>query len=231
MNTGSVGRICPQATPAWEAIAGQFVPKYLTGQSFNLSAAQASITQASGSAPPQDPRTSEDCLYLDVVVPEKVFTKATKNVKASSGAPVLVWIYGGGYTAGEKSGFGVFNPAGLIKASQISGSEGIVFITLNYRLGAFGWLAGPTLQSDGTANAGLYDQHLALEWVQKYIHLFGGDPCRVTVMGESAGGGSIMHQITAFGGLEGRVPFQQAIMQSPGLYVALLKQLSHNTSS
>ena len=84
------------------------------------------------------------------------------------------------------------------------------------QLGAFGWLSGPTLQSDGTANAGLYDQRLALEWVQEYIHLFGGDPNRVTVIGESAGGGSIMHQITAFGGLKGPAPFQQAIPQSPG---------------
>jgi carboxylesterase type B len=85
-------------------------------------------------------------------------------------------------------------------------------------LGAFGWLAGPTLQSKGSANAGLLDQQLALEWVQKYIHLFGGDPRRVTVMGESAGGGSLMHQITAFGGAlgDGRVPFQQAIISSPG---------------
>lgn len=67
---------------------------------------------------------------------------------------------------------------------------------MNYRLGAFGWLSGPTLQSNGTANAGLHDQRLALEWIQDNIHLFGGDPNRVTIIGESAGGGSIMHQIT-----------------------------------
>lgn len=60
----------------------------------------------------------------------------------------------------------------------------------------FGFLAGPTLQQDGIANAGLYDQRFALSWVQKNIHLFGGDPTRVTVMGNSAGGGSIVHQIT-----------------------------------
>jgi len=72
----------------------------------------------------------------------------------------------------------------------------VIFVSLNYRLGAFGWLSGPTFQEDGEANAGLWDQRFALEWVQKYICQFGGDPNRVTVVGESAGGGSIMHQIT-----------------------------------
>lgn len=87
-------------------------------------------------------------------------------------------------------------------------------MALNYRLGAFGFLAGPSLQENGTANAGLYDQRMALEWVQEHIHLFGGDKNRVTVMGESAGGGSITHQLTAYGGRE-PAPFQQAIIQSP----------------
>lgn len=86
---------------------------------------------------------------------------------------------------------------------------------MNYRLGAFGWLSGPTLQSNGTANAGLYDQRLAIEWIRQNIHLFGGNPERITLMGESAGGGSIMYQITAYGGAV-PAPFQQAIPQSPG---------------
>jgi carboxylesterase type B len=78
-------------------------------------------------------------------------------------------------------------------------------------------LSGPSfLEADGaTANAGLYDQRLALEWVQRYIHLFGGNPNRVTVIGESSGAGSIEHHIIAYGG--SRKPlFQQAILQSPG---------------
>ena len=167
----------------------------------------------SSSLPKQDPRTTEDCLFLDVVVPQTVFQGASNSTNDTSGAPVLVWIYGGGYTAGEKS---AYSAAGLIKASQASSAEGVIFVSLNYRLGAFGWLSGPTLQSNGEANAGLYDQRLGLEWVRDNIHLFGGDPNRVTVIGESAGGGSIMHQITAFGGLKGPAPFQQAVLQSPG---------------
>ena len=213
INDGSVGRICPQAQPAWELISTGFVPDFLKGTPYNLSAAEAGMQSMSSALPQQDPRTSEDCLFLDVVAPQAIFQGASNSTNNTFGAPVLVWIYGGGYTAGEKS---EHSAAGLIKASQASSSKGIVFVSLNYRLGAFGWLSGPTFQSNGVANAGLYDQRLALNWIRNNIHLFGGDPNRVTVIGESAGGGSIMHQITAFGGLKGPAPFQQAVLQSPG---------------
>lgn len=93
----------------------------------------------------------------------------------------------GGYTAGSKEGSG--NPTGLIEASQANGADGVIFVAMNYRLGALGWLAGETLQkSGGVSNAGLYDQRLAIEWVAQYIHLFGGDPNQITLLGESAGG-------------------------------------------
>lgn len=83
-------------------------------------------------------------------------------------------------------------------------------------MGAFGWLGGDSILANGTANVGLHDQRFALDWVYKNIHLFGGDSERVTVMGESAGAGSIMHQITAYAGRKGPSPFHQAILQSPG---------------
>jgi carboxylesterase type B len=96
-------------------------------------------------------------------------------------------IYGGGYTGGNKQSQG--NPSGLIKASQKAGGQGIIFVAMNYRLGALGFMAGPSLQAaGGVSNAAFYDQRLAIEWVAKNIHLFGGDPKKITIMGESAGG-------------------------------------------
>ncbi|KAK0908592.1 hypothetical protein LTR91_022925 [Friedmanniomyces endolithicus] len=223
VQTGLPARICPQAEPAWLLIAEAYIPEYLAGQtvfnasSFNLSSASG------GGLPVQDPRTTEDCLFLDVVVPEGIFNNAGKGY----GAPVLVWIYGGGYTAGSKSDSG--NPAGLLARSESNGAEGVIYVSMNYRLGAFGFLSGPSLQANGDANAGLLDQRLALEWVQAHIASFGGDPNRVTVLGESAGGGSIMHQITAYGGNKGPVPFQQAVPQSPGFQPLVSNQQQENT--
>ncbi|KAF4200232.1 hypothetical protein CNMCM8927_003679 [Aspergillus lentulus] len=213
VQTGNVSYICPQAGPAWGVIADSFASAYVSN---NLS--QFNYTRLAESAPAILPilisklngraGVSEDCLFLDVTVPKQVF----KN-SSGKGAPVVVWIHGGAYTLGSKN----TNPAGLIKASQAHNAPGIIHVSMNYRLGAFGWLAGPTLQGmGGVSNVGLYDQRLALEWVQKHIHLFGGNPNQLTVMGESAGGGSIMHQITAYGGNK-PLPFQRAIIQSPAL--------------
>jgi carboxylesterase type B len=80
-------------------------------------------------------------------------------------------------------------------------------------------LGGPDyIRQGGTPNLGLLDQSFGLQWIQSHISLFGGDPDEVTVMGQSAGGGSILHQITAYGGSQGPSPFKRAILQSPGFY-------------
>lgn len=112
------------------------MPKYLAGQPFNETEAKAAIAKGSGSSPAQDSRTSEDCLFLDVITPQKIFDRGKVSYKAfrSAKAPVLVWIHGGGYTTGEKTGFGLFNPTGLLKASQAAGSHGFVFVSINYRV-------------------------------------------------------------------------------------------------
>ena len=144
---------------------------------------------AGGLTPGYNSTGSEDCLFLSVY-----------TASNASDLPVFVWIHGGGYGAGQ----------GNQEVSTLMGnnSNGFVGVVIQYRLGAFGFLAGDEVQTFGTANGGLLDQHYALEWVQKYIHLFGGDPRRVTIAGESAGGGSVMLQSMAYGGTEGTQYFQ-----------------------
>ncbi|KAM0511442.1 hypothetical protein ACHAPE_009881 [Trichoderma viride] len=212
---GSVGKVCPQATPNWLLMSTLFTTAFANNQlPFNVTEANETLSQLPPL--PQDGRTTEDCLVLDVLVPQKVFdarTTSKKGAKPTKGAPVLVWIFGGGYILGDKTMFGT--PNDLMTATQANGSDGAIWVAMNYRLGAFGFLSGPTLQQNGTSNAGLLDQRLALEWVQDNIHLFGGDPDNITVMGISAGGGSIMHHITAYGG-EKPALFRRAIPQSAG---------------
>jgi hypothetical protein len=130
VNNGSKGVVCPQVDPAWLVIAEEFIPAYLEGLPFNLTAAVAQLENSTAPPPAPDPRTTEDCLFLDVYAPQKVFEQAGQGC----GAPVLVWIYGGGYANGDKNNDGEYNPAGLIKASQAAGNEGVVFVALNYRV-------------------------------------------------------------------------------------------------
>ncbi|THY03363.1 carboxylesterase family protein-like protein [Aureobasidium pullulans] len=209
LHTGEGEATCPQSYPTWASAAQVLAPLYLAGQRvFNETEFPTpSIDELAQSI--AVPGSSEDCLFLDVIVPKKVFYSNTTH-------PVIVWIHGGGYISGSKN---QFQPAGIVERSQRNGADGIIFVSINYRLGALGWTSGPALQSqNGTANLGLHDQRFALEWVQNNIHLFGGDPHNVTAMGESAGAGSIMYQIAAYGGLNGSVPFKRAIIQSPGFF-------------
>lgn len=157
---------------------------------------------------------SEDCLFLDVHVPQSVWERAQNG---TADVPVVVWIYGGAFEFGAKSAYGpklpFYNGDGLIAAGEKFKQEFIV-IAGNYRLGAFGWLSGPSIENLATANAGLYDQRLLLEWVQDFVHLFGGDKTQVSAWGESAGAGSILHHLIRDGGRQDPL-FQRVFIQSP----------------
>ncbi|XP_068084714.1 esterase FE4 [Anabrus simplex] len=121
--------------------------------------------------------TDEDCLFLNVYTPELPGSGSLN--------PVLVWIHGGGFSEGsgnEKAQ----DPQYLI-------SEGIVYVSINYRLGIFGFLS--TEDDVVPGNAGMKDQVLALRWVQQNIAAFGGDPNQVTIFGESAGGASVHYHL------------------------------------
>lgn len=124
------------------------------------------------------PNQSEDCLTLNV------WTSAKKT---SERRPVMVWIHGGAYIAGSGTGR-------TTDGSNLA-RQGVVLVTLNYRLGAFGFLAHPALTKESprhaSGNYGLLDQIAALEWVHQNIAAFGGDPSNVTIFGESAGAGSV----------------------------------------
>ena len=138
---------------------------------------------------------SENCLYLNVYTP-------TSRDRSGGGRPVLVWIHGGG----------LVQDGGRNYDGTKLAADGTVVVTINYRLGALGFLAHPALASHGAAgNYGLMDQQAALRWVQRNIARFGGDPHNVTIAGQSAGGLSVLAQLVSSGA---RGPFQRAIVQS-----------------
>lgn len=153
---------------------------------------------------------SEDCLFLDIYAPASNFDGSGKPIKQ---LPVIVWFYGGAYAFGSKNlggGLPLYTGQSMLAAQDYQA----VFVAGNYRLGAFGWLAGSYMESAGQPNAGLYDQALLLSWVQKYIAQAGGDPTNVSAWGESAGAGSILHHLIREDGTKDPL-FRSFMVQSP----------------
>lgn len=161
-------------------------------------------TQWPGYACPQQPDADlhlwgsdhEDCLYLNVITP---------NPMPAKPVPVMVWFYGGGFVTGSAADY---LPVNLVSRG------GVIVVTLNYRLGPFGFLAHPALAAESqndVGNYGLLDQQAGLNWVHRNIAAFGGDPDNVTIFGESAGGASVCANIAspAVRGL-----FHKAIIES-----------------
>ncbi|MBB5211991.1 carboxylesterase/lipase family protein [Microbulbifer hydrolyticus] len=145
----------------------------------------------------EPPSKSEDCLTLNIWAPP-----------SSHRAPVIVWIHGGG--------LGIGSSASPLYDGGNFARRGVVFVSLNYRLGALGWLAHPALSAESgdgiSGNYGLLDQIQALEWVRDNVAAFGGDPGNVTIMGESAGALSVSYLLTS---PLARGLFHRAIAQSP----------------
>ncbi|MET0701039.1 MAG: carboxylesterase family protein [Mycobacterium sp.] len=159
---------------------------------FDASKPGARCVQDTTSDPDFGRRVSEDCLNLNVWSPA-----------GAAGRPVMVWIHGGAFVNGS---------ADLYDARRLATMGDMVVVTINYRLGALGFLAHPGLGPAGqVGNYGLSDQQAALRWVRDNIGGFGGDPGKVTIAGESAGGMSVCDHLVAPGsaGL-----FRAAIIQS-----------------
>jgi para-nitrobenzyl esterase len=142
-------------------------------------------------------KQSEDCLTLNIRAP-----------RYATGLPVMVWIHGGDHTDGSG--------AEPMYQSNVLPERGCVQVTINYRLGLFGFFAHPELSAESadgvSGNYGLLDQIAALEWVRDNIEAFGGDPGNVTIFGESAGGEAVLNLMTA---PRAHGLFHRAIAQSP----------------
>ena len=183
----------PQPVNAWEGTrdATTFAPRCV----------QPEIQGGFYTTDPQP--TSEDCLYLNVW---------SSGANADAKLPVMVWIHGGAFILGSGSE-AIYHGASLA-------NSGVVVVTVNYRLGLFGFYAHPALSAEtesGTSgNQALYDQVTALQWVQDNITTFGGDPNNVTIFGESAGSMSVCYMVATplAKGL-----FNKAIGQSGGCFV------------
>ncbi|KAK0215071.1 alpha/beta-hydrolase [Armillaria fumosa] len=147
--------------------------------------------------------SDEDCLFLDVHTP-------SNRRDEDPLLPVIVYMHGGGYDAGNTSLYPVQD---FVKGSNY----GLVAVSIQYRLGVFGFLPGAAVKYGGILNAGLLDQNFALQWVQEHISSFGGDPSKVTIWGQSAGAGAMLQHLVAHGGETEPPLFHAVLMNSPFL--------------
>ncbi|KAJ7216538.1 Alpha/Beta hydrolase protein [Mycena pura] len=186
----------------------RFAPPQEMDESYNEFLSNADVVDARNWGPLciQQPAVvgigNEDCVTLNIWVPS--------NATSKSNLPVYVYIHGGGHYYNSAQGF----PANDWVARS---NGGLIAIAIQYRLGLLGYLSGSAIRNDPTSgpNNGLFDQRAALEWIQRNIRHFGGDPSKVTIGGESTGAGSVVLHLTAHGG-EKNPPFRAAVIESPG---------------
>ncbi|KAK2606305.1 hypothetical protein QQS21_003236 [Conoideocrella luteorostrata] len=153
----------------------------------------------------------EDCLTVNVQRPA--------GTKANAKLPVLFWIYGGGFELGATNTY----DATSLLATAVGQKQPFIFVAVNYRVAGFGFMPGKEILADGSANLGLLDQRMGLEWVADNIEAFGGDPSKVTIWGESAGSISVFDQMLLFDGnatYKGKPLFRGAIMNSGSIVPA-----------
>jgi para-nitrobenzyl esterase len=169
----------PYAAPPVGALRWRPPKRYGFFPGFVLQATQfgSACTQPGGIG-------SENCLFLNVYTPQ-----AESGDRRGHGLPVMFWIHGGGLINGSST---PYNPEQLVK-------KGVIVVTINYRLGYLGFFAQSAIDAEGhlNGNYGLMDQQFALGWVRRNIARFGGNPARVTVFGESAGGQSVYAQLAS----------------------------------
>ncbi|VUC24036.1 unnamed protein product [Clonostachys rosea] len=147
----------------------------------------------------------EDCLTISVMRPE--------NTPADAKLPVLYWMHGGGFAIGSSQ---AYNGSLIVNRAAEQGKP-FILVSVNYRLGAFGFLGGAEVLAEKSTNLGLLDQRMGLEWIADNIASFGGDPDAVTISGESAGSISVFDQMALYDGdntYGGRPLFRGAIMHS-----------------
>ncbi|KAF4121703.1 Carboxylesterase type B [Geosmithia morbida] len=153
----------------------------------------------------------EDCLSVTVQRPS--------DAKEGDDLPVLYWMYGGAFELGSTN---VYDAASMLRQASRQGQP-FIFVAVNYRVAGWGFLPGAEVLADGSANLGLLDQRMGLEWVADNIASFGGDPTKVTIWGESAGSISVFDQMALYGGdvsYKGKPLFRGAIMNSGSIIPA-----------